>query len=714
MRARIASTSLVLIGLAMGSFAAEPAAEVRLADGKDLIAHWNQGPIAQTWKDPVFNPFRTKFDEQSAEAAKDLGFDPWKVLPTLTRIRMVANASADPAKPVDVVASLDAGTFAQALFGKLAQDKPAAQIPGADQAVTVDQVTVARFVSALVATFGAPPKAPGKEALPTPGSDIEGTANLDLCAAIAQKWAKTDAGKQDLGGQKISDVIDNATRTWKNHDVHRVTYQARFVPEGVLERFVSDGRTPKELLAVDRVLLARLPANTLVAAGMGWDGAQAWKERRSELLAGLAGVLGTSPTDPDATEKALDASFAKIQMPVTAKDLITGWKGTTLVGLTPGMPAPGVILAIPRSPAMDTLVGWALAKVPGQPTLPAEGASAIIPIPNVPVVLTLARDAGHWLLTTDPMFASAFLTGKANGWADTAPAKLVLGKAPATAYIVGASDTPAVLRTLGGYAGMALAFAKDLDPDSRNAIMQAFPLLAAKAQPGYIFAGTKAGDKLPQQMEMRSLTGMATLPVIAGLALPAFNMARHAGGGAAPGANNESAAATTLMSGIFPAQIQFQAGCYQDADGDTIGEYGTLGQLSGREVPSGGKKLQLVTGALAKGDIAQGYRFQVFLPESADAQEKHFVVYAWPLSSGQGRPLALLENGIVYASPTAVEANGPAWNAVFDGKEWGSAPAWPVYIKDAPFKSKKTKAKTTVKSEPTESKEPKPAQGNQF
>ena len=645
-------------------------------------------------------------DEQIAEAAKNLGLDPWKALPALTRIRVVATPSADPSKAVDLVAALDAGTFAEALFTALAKDHPPAQIPGATQAFTLDQVTVARFTTALVATFGAPPKVPEKENLPAFGADIQGTADLDQISAIATTWAKTDHGQDDLGIQQWASV-----RTWKDNNVHRIAYQARFVPEGVLETFASDGRLPAELFPVDKTVLARLPGNTLMASGLGWDGAVAWKERRKDLLAGISGPLGTSPTDPDASEKALDAIFTKAQVPVTAKDLITGWKGTSLAGLIPGMPARGVILAVPRSPAMDTLIGWALTKVPGQPALPAEGSSAIIPIPNAPVVLTLARDAGHWLLTTDPMFASAFLTGKANGWADTAPAKLVLSKAPATSYFIGASDTPEVLRTLDGYMGMALAFAKDLDPESRNAIVQAFPLLAAKAQPGYMFAGYKEGEKLPQQVEIRSLTGMLTLPIVAGLAVPAMSMASKGGGAANQGANQEAAAAGALKSSLFPAQIQFQAGTHQDSDGDGIGEFGTLEQLSGRIV-AGGKKLHLVTGALTKGDIANGYHFQVFLPQTADAKEKHFVVYAWPLAPGKGRTLALLETGTIYASPTPFEGTGPTWSAVFDGKDWGTPPAWPVYTKDSsPAKPNKTKTTTTVKPEPAD---PKPGQGNQF
>jgi prepilin-type N-terminal cleavage/methylation domain-containing protein len=85
---------------------------------------------------------------------------------------------------------------------------------------------------------------------------------------------------------------------------------------------------------------------------------------------------------------------------------------------------------------------------------------------------------------------------------------------------------------------------------------------------------------------------IAIIAIIAAIAIPNLLESRVTA--------NESAAATTLKSGIFPAQVQWQGGGYQDADGDNVGEYGTLEYLAGvRTGTQGAANIRLLQGPLA-------------------------------------------------------------------------------------------------------------------
>ena len=50
----------------------------------------------------------------------------------------------------------------------------------------------------------------------------------------------------------------------------------------------------------------------------------------------------------------------------------------------------------------------------------------------------------------------------------------------------------------------------------------------------------------------------------------------------------EEQAIDVLGSRLFPAQFQFQSGNVCDQDGDQVGEYGTLAELTGVVAPPGG------------------------------------------------------------------------------------------------------------------------------
>ena len=128
-------------------------------------------------------------------------------------------------------------------------------------------------------------------------------------------------------------------------------------------------------------------------------------------------------------------------------------------------------------------------------------------------------------------------------------------------------------------------------------------------------------------------------------------------------AENEAAAYTTLRSAIFPAQIQFQAGGYRDADGDYRGDYSSdLRDLAGGPIPGLQATLSLLPPAFnAERPAMRGYAFATH-----GFGEEGFVAYAWPERPGETGTLvfAILVNGLVWSKPApAGEAAAPgAWD----------------------------------------------------
>jgi len=112
---------------------------------------------------------------------------------------------------------------------------------------------------------------------------------------------------------------------------------------------------------------------------------------------------------------------------------------------------------------------------------------------------------------------------------------------------------------------------------------------------------------------------IAIIAIIAAIAIPNLLESRVTA--------NEAAAAGSLKSGVFPAEVQFQAGGYQDSDVDNVGEYGVIAALAGLVQPTKGgaasvalADLRLLTGPLSVGPLTQtlrssnGYLFTSWAP----------------------------------------------------------------------------------------------------
>ena len=675
--------------LATWSWAEEPApvAELQLANGSELVAHWKATPWGVVWADPALNALRTKFDAWEAEASVSLGGTPTELLLAITDAGAVFKPGAKPNRPI-LLANANFGTFAQKLYDLARAEADRAKdasIAGADQAFSQSKngttSSFARFGKQLAVGLNDEAKSAAPRSTP-PAADV--VAKLDLLPLldlIAGAFPEQE---------EVTAAMADAKAQLSGRGTGQATYRMRMLPEGFHEQMTLDLQSIEGYLPVDRTILARLPATTLMAAGMGFDGATYWRKNRAQFLRSMAKNLGTDASDTDGTEQALNAVMAQTGFNIKIADLITGWVGTSIIAISTGMPFPAITLVAPRSKALDQLLEQALPLIGG--AAPAEGESTALSIPNVPVPLTAVRDPKLWIFSSDLSAGAQWQSGIANGWANTPAAKLALTKAPADAYLIGASDTPAVLRLIAGYAGMALGMAKGMPPAQQQAVLQGLNLLAAKSAPGYIVAGSEAGKQL---IECRSLTGLIPgFGLVGGAAAgAAFFRTQQQVAAAAPRARVQaSGPAYVLRSQIFPAQVQFQAGTYNDQDGDGIGEYALLSELAGRRTVSG-KTLGLLSGPLAKGATVDGYAYAIYLPAgetrvaedgkkedraavkgNADAQEEAFIAYAWPVRTKEGRMYALLADGTVHSAPYTGTA--PVWNAAFDGKGWKDVVTW--------------------------------------
>lgn len=194
---------------------------------------------------------------------------------------------------------------------------------------------------------------------------------------------------------------------------------------------------------------------------------------------------------------------------------------------------------------------------------------------------------------------------------------------------------------------------------------------------------------------------IAIIAIIAAIAIPNLLESRVTA--------NEAAASASLKSGVFPGQVQFQGGGYLDRDADNVGEYGTLGMLTGvsgtPKIASG--QIKLVTGPMATGASAvtrsaNGFLFSGAAPSntdtgtpfgplsfivegvdgsaltavaSANTGERSFVVGCAPerYSDTGRRVFAISQDGQVRSPPLAANLN--KWFGASGAPTSGTAPA---------------------------------------
>lgn len=672
---------LLVSGLLAGE--APPIATLDLASGERLQAHWQANLLGRVLADPALAELRAMIDQGMQKLEGDLGCPPGELLAAMKFLHaeMLLPTKADP-RPEDFGIQLqtDLGPQAERIFSLVRNQRgevtEPASVPGADEALRRerDGSGFARFGSLLLI---AKPFPVGRPAAPAPANaDLSFTFALDrMLKPMSAQLLRGKHGAERAGAKAtLALMLDRGAP---------VEIRIDLVPEGILERTRQACPLP-ELKAADPAMLDRLPANTLMAMAVGLDGKGLWgtigrffDQARESAPPGL---------DPLAeAEKELSALGYTLGL----KALVEGLDGSLLIAVTPGMPAPCLTIALPRSAALDQFLAAVMKDGP-KIDLPAEGESALIPIPNLPIPVSLTRAKGHWLLSSDAMLASTWIAGTPGGFAANKACSLAIEKAGKGAVIIGASDTPKVLATILGFAGFIP------DPQAKKQVLNFLAKAMKLCGTGYLVL---RADAKGWESEGRGIFGGGcfTGALVAAIAIPNMIESRVTA--------NEAATAATLKAGISLAQVMFSGSVNQDADADNQGEYGLLAELTGLKACTGAEKgrLNFVSGPLAQGDgtsfIANGYRYAIYLPDgrggaisdadrsddlpredavAANQQERYWVCYAWPVSRETGHKVfAIDQQGQVFFQPWNGEA--PAWNALYAGKGLGNQPVWPLY-----------------------------------
>jgi len=150
----------------------------------------------------------------------------------------------------------------------------------------------------------------------------------------------------------------------------------------------------------------------------------------------------------------------------------------------------------------------------------------------------------------------------------------------------------------------------------------------------------KAGFTLVELMIV-----IAIIAIIAAIAIPSLMRAHITA--------NEGATISAMRT-LSSAQISFQAGCYQDANGDGVGDYGTLAQL---EDPDGaGGVPGYIDETLASGS-KQGYNFTMNPVAGGGGMPPTYTCNADPQSPQTGRRTFFMdESGVIRFESTGVAA----------------------------------------------------------
>lgn len=617
MRLRFISPALVFVALsAIAGSASEtatpPLLDIVVPDAQRLVQHWNASIFGQAWQDRCAAPLRARLEKEMPKLVEQLGCDPLAVISASTSCRLVVTAlGAGEGREVAFQLQADLGTQSEAVFAAIARHGVREEVAGVDGAILIGgddshRVRVVRKGGWLLLS-------PAAEALPTP-LPSRGTSDVHFAFAGPAVADRLMANQRlGLDAKAIAPEAEQLLRRF----LPAITGSGDLVANGMATRAEIVATWPW-LGRLDPQVLARLPGEVLDVTAIALDGQPLWQQVGRPLMDLLSQQSpGIKP----------DQALADLGSTVTWAELIQGMSGTWVVAQTPGMPMPGYTVIAPRSAALDQVVEALVRKGGGD--LPAEGDSLPVSLPKgVPLMITLARDRGHWLVTTDQGQASAWLGAK-DGWFASPLGKLAQDRMAGGACLVSVSDTAAQMRSAASLMGMMLAGIKQLAPAEKQAVSALVIRLAALAQPSWSVMRQSDDCLLFTGEGLTSGGNVGVIAVIAAIAIPNLLESRVAA--------NEAAAAVTLKSGIFPAQIQFQAGAYLDSDGNGVGDFsGDLREMAGG-IPVGSQlatKLQLLDPRFNGEPPVRvgGYRYA-----SHSFGESGFVAYAWPVNRDQGR-----------------------------------------------------------------------------
>ncbi len=508
-----------------------------------------------------------------------------------------------------------------------------------------------------------------------------GEADLTLAWDLAP-LAATATGDERKTAELLVQALPPGTGEWT------------WVPEGVATKLRFSAASAM-LIPLDRAALAPVPQDVLAVQAIGLDGAAWWAANKQWC----ADLLTTMKSD-----RPLGELFAAAGLPADPAEVFAAFHGTLVMVVRDGSTMPAITVLLPRNPQLDRLVEVGLIAL-GCPMPEVGGSTPLLVAPpamnerdrqQIGMMVGLlgasvGRTTTTWILSSDAFLSGDILAGTAGGWVDSPLGKAAVAQVDAQTCSLMATDGQRAFRSMAQYASL---FAGQL-PDRKQgaALVKLAVAMARGAGPGYM-VGRRDGTGFLIEGRGPGLDLLfpggnpGSIAIIAAIAIPNLLESRVAA--------NEAAAASTLKSGVFPAQVQFQAGAYVDEDQDGRGEYGFLPEFAGGPVPG----IKTTLNLLAPFDwnaVRSGYHFTVYLPDGlggasdqraaldksgADEREQYFVVYAWP-EKDQGRKIfALFQSGTVYQMPVGKgPVTKPVWNDVFggEGKTWTDKPVWQPY-----------------------------------
>ncbi len=635
-----------------------------ISDGARLRQRLADGILGMLWQAPSLRELREEvlYHIERTERREDLDLRGLYAQIGWIHGSLVAMRHDDRHGPVPVLrAALDLQDMMDVLWPLMVEDlDPAPNPPGADQALHLmaDDPTVpilARFGTVLAAAT--PGETFARAVLPTGDFDLRISWNS---ARVLEFFADRELFPDGDDNEAVALMRTLLTEIGDGHVLLQV------LPDGFLElvQVTGDGRN-RGGRDIDRRVLDQIPAGALVSVTFGLDAAGA----RSALSGLQDGIR-------EEIEDGIAAAAPWQMVGMSWQEVLEQLDGTTTIAMlppSPEQPYPGFAVQLPMTDALAAALNVLLAEQ--DMALPAPGSSLPLPLP-MPVVW--ARNDSHLLLTSAPAHAAAWVAGEARGFVQAEATQQALSRAAGELHLLAISDTPRLLdvgsQMLDIYGGMMPA-------ELRTMLTGLLPQLRERVTPGYLLACS--GD-FGSRLEIKSLLGStAVVPMLAAswLGHGAYQGAHHDARSTA----NEMAMAMALNSGLFPAQIMFQAGAYKDSSQNNRGEFGFLDELTGA-TPVGDIPLELL-GREFREQVVHGYRVAVFLPSGEDSgvgsdqrdavdhhlAERYWVAYAWPDAPDSGlRAFALSHIGQLYVleAPPYAGDQGPAWNSVLGEDGW--------------------------------------------
>ncbi|TVR10941.1 MAG: DUF1559 domain-containing protein [Planctomycetota bacterium] len=403
--------------------------------------------------------------------------------------------------------AVDLGNSAAALWPEEAHSgwsvMPAPEHADAAQRSDDDSVEVARFGNLYAARWWN-----NEDFLRTITSSGEDDLRISW---NAEQIRATMQPMYDELPEEMHELMDELYGRWGDGDI-----RIRFLADGFSEHLRLSG---KDLLLgsqeLDLAVVDHIPADTLMAVATGVNG----PEMRAFIHDTLTRMTAN---DPDMLAEA-EAELGPIYT------LLDELHGTSTLALLPppmGAPFPGIAIQLPWTDVLQEHSQEALAMLGDGITLPAVGAQQRLRIPTpmpLPVPIVAARSETHLLITTVPNHARNWLAGEGGGWTASplfqhAHAQHNHGKL----YLLGASDTPRLITLVRNIYDTFGAFAPS---EAQDILEPLLDILASHEGQGYLLAG---GTDTRIDMRSKGLVGsMMTLPVVAGLMLPAITSARE-------------------------------------------------------------------------------------------------------------------------------------------------------------------------------------------